>query len=520
MGSKILWAIVGGFLSGVFARSFLPLGIAYECFLILLACTIPVVGFLDRVKFRASIVIAVALVATSIGIMRMDSATLVGDTNLTALLGKQVTLIGTVVREPDVRDTGVRIAINVSGLVIASSTTAIHAGVLIKAPLHTIVHYGDEVHASGTLDLPQAFSTTPANDINGAHAERQFDYPDYLGASGIAYTLSFARIKSDNKNSGNILQTLAIDIKEKYLRGTDAVLPEPEAGLAGGITVGDKRSIGPDLSTDFQRVGLLQIVVLSGYNITVVANFASALLSWSSRYFQFGAGIFVIIFFMLISGGASSAARAGLMAVLGMYARISGRTYESLRALGVTALIMVAWNPFTLAFDPGFQLSALAMLGLTLFTPTIELYLQWITKQFGFREIISTTLATQIAVLPLILYQDGMLSLLSLPANVLAMIPVPFAMLASLVAALFGIIFGTYAAPLSYPAYILLAYIIKIAHVLASLPFAAVSIGVFSVWWMFGTYAILFGGLYWYSIFWKKRSGEVNSSAAPIVSIT
>jgi len=398
------------------------------------------------------------------------------------------TIIGTVAAEPDVRDSGVRISVDAKELIIGSSTIPVHAGILVQAPPHAQIRYGDEVHASGTLDLPQAFDTGSG---------RLFDYPDYLGASSIEYTLSFAQIKSDGKNVGNIVQALVIDIKEKYLAGEDAVLPEPEAGLAGGITVGDKRSIGPDLSADFQKVSLMQMVVLSGYNITVVANAAARILAWAPRSVQFGSGIFVVVFFILISGGATSAVRAGLMAALALYARVSGRTYDALRALVVVAFIMVLWNPFTLAFDPGFQLSALAMLGLTLFTPMFDSYLQWIPNKFALREIVSSTLATQIAVLPLLLYQDGQLSLLALPANVLAMLPVPLAMLASFIAAIGGIFFGAYATPLALPAYFLLSYIIEVAHFLASLPFASVAIGAFNGGWMAAAYAMLFVG-FWY----------------------
>jgi competence protein ComEC len=286
--------------------------------------------------------------------------------------------------------------------------------------------------------------------------------------------------------------------------GEAAVLPEPEAGLAGGITVGDKRSIGTKLAADFQKVGLMQMVVLSGYNITVVANFAARLLVWTSRYVQCGAGIFVVIFFILISGGASSAVRAGLMAVLAMYARVSGRTYDSLRALAVTAFIMVAWNPFILAFDPGFQLSVLAMLGLTLFTPRIAAHCSWITERYALREIVSSTIATQLTVLPLLLYQDGTLSILAIPANILAMVPVPLAMLSSCIAAVGGMLLDAYAVPIAYPAYLLLDYIIAVARFFSSLPFSSVSVGIFSIWWVLVSYGALITGA-WYI---QKRKGD------------
>jgi hypothetical protein len=66
-------------------------------------------------------------------------------------------------------------------------------------------------------------------------------------------------------------------------------------------------------------------------------------------------------------------------------------------------------------------------------------------------------------------------------------------MFASFIAAVGGMVFGSYAVPLALPAYAVLAYIISVAKFFAALPFAAVSVSAFSVWWMFGAYAIMFG---------------------------
>jgi competence protein ComEC len=238
------------------------------------------------------------------------------------------------------------------------------------------------------------------------------------------------------------------------------------------------------------------MVVLSGYNITVVINAIARLLAWLPRTLRFGASGFGVAFFILMAGGAASAVRAGVMALLAMYARLSGRMFIALRALGVVAAGMVAWNPFTLAFDPSFQLSALATLGLVSFTPIFFEHMRWVPERFGLREIVASTLGTQLAVLPLLLFQNGNLSIVALPANLLALIPVPFAMTLSFVAAIAGMLFGSYAVVLAFPAYIVLAYIIGVAQLFASLPFASVSVAAFSVWWMFAAYALLFGGVW------------------------
>jgi competence protein ComEC len=492
MGSSIFWAVVGGFLGGVFARSFLPLAIGVIGFFCLLACAAFSFVFVDRSKAKSFILIAVALFACAGGILRMHAATLSGDPILTRAIGKNVVLEGIVSKEPDARETSTLVSIQASALITGSSIP-VRAGVLAILPAHTEILYGDKVRIAGVLQAPQAFDTG---------AGRQFDYPQYLAVQGIAYQLGFAQVKSISGNAGNPIAAFAIGTKETYLQGMRAVLPEPESALGGGITVGDKRSVGPELANDFQRDSLVHMIVLSGYNITVVLNSIARLLAWTPRTMQFGGSIFVVVFFILMSGGASSAARAGLMALLAVFARATHRTYLGERALAAVSVAMIMWNPFTLAFDPSFQLSALATLGLILFTPYFAAWFSKIPEKFGAREILASTCATQLMVLPFLLYQNGTLSIVALPANLLALLPVPFAMLFSFIGALGGMIFGSYAVPLAFPAYALLWYIITIAHLFASLPFAAVSIPAFSAWWMFGAYAVLFGAL----LFIKKKS--------------
>jgi competence protein ComEC len=226
----------------------------------------------------------------------------------------------------------------------------------------------------------------------------------------------------------------------------------------------------------------------------LVMNGALRIFSGAPRLFRLFLGAFIAIFFALMTGGASSSVRAAAMAVIGVVGRATGRLYLASRALGVVALGMVLWNPFILAFDLGFQLSVLATLGLIWFTPIFKARLKWITEKFALREIAASTLGTQLAVLPLLLYQNGQLPLFSLPANLLALAAVPPAMFFSSIASVGGLIAGPIAPIIAFPAYILLSYIIDVAKFFASLPFASVAIGAFSAWWMFLAYAGMFGG--------------------------
>ncbi len=502
MATRVLWAIIAGFLAGVFIRSFVTLGWASVGFVVLLGATIAVLSIFDRSKTHAFLVVAVALLACVVGIVRTESAALRGDPLFTEHLGSHVVLRGVVVSEPDVRETSIRIHIDAEELIVGSSTRSVHAGILVVVPAHTKVAYGDTVKAEGELGLPEPFDTTLG---------RQFNYPAYLAKDGIAYVLSSAHIESTGDNRGNILQAGAIWVKHEFLKGLRAALPEPEAGLAGGITVGDKRSIGKELADTFIAVSLIHVVVLSGYNITIVINAIRRMVYFLPRMFQYGAIAFSVLFIVLMTGGAPSATRAASMSLIAVFARASARTFIALRILGVVVLAMVAWNPLYLVYDPGFQLSVLATLGLILFIPPIAERIQWITEKFGLREIVAATLSTQLMVLPLLLYQNGLFSVVSLPANLLALIAVPYAMFAAIIAAIAGMIAGPFALVIALPALALLSYIIAVAKFFAALPFATLSIPAFSAWWMLAAYALILS-LLWYMQ--KRRGGRDEVPAA------
>lgn len=501
MGAKILWAIVGGFIFGVFVRSLVPFGLSFIGFAMLLGASALVLGFFDASKFAKYILIAVALFACGVGVARMDAATLEGDPLLAAYIEEKVVLEGVVFDEPDVRENGVHVSLDVRQLFDGEIAIPVRARVLIFAPPHSDISYGDTLRASGTLRLPESFDTGLG---------RSFNYPGYLAVRGIAYQLAFAEVESVEEGKGNILKALAIGVKQKFLEGLGRAIAEPEAGLAGGITVGDKRGVGEELSEVFRTVSLTHIVVLSGYNIMIVVDTLARVTKRMPRALRFSGGGFVAVFFALMTGLASASVRAAAMAIIAIAGRASGRMYLASRALALVVLGMVAWNPFVLMYDPGFQLSVLATWGLIALAPVLAPRLSFIPSTLGLREIAISTISAQIAVLPLLLYQTGNLSIVGLPANLLVLFVVPWAMFFSTLAALSGLVLGPFAPLLALPALALLSYMISIAKLFAALPFASIAIPAFSAWWMCAAYAILFGGV------WLIKNNRAEAVLPPV----
>ena len=481
MSARILWAIVIGFLVGVFFRSAFDISWPFAALFLLLGAVFLVYGYFEP-RRTSALVLSLALFGAAGGVARMDIASQSADRTLSAHLDEEVVLVGIVTAEPDRRESNVRLTVDVHTLISEDATSTAKARVLVVAPAHAALEYGDGIRAKGRLELPEAFDTA---------AGRSFDYPMYLAKDGVLYVLAFAEIEKTGEYRRNLAKAFAIAVKDRLSRGLEGALPEPQAGLAAGITLGDKRSIGKELNETFITSSLIHIVVLSGYNITLVMNAVQRLSEWLPRSFRFGASGLVVAFFILMTGGAATAVRAGLMAFIAVYARMTGRVFIALRALAVVSFLMVAWNPYTLLFDPSFQLSALATLGLILFTPYFSKRLSWVSERLQLREILSSTLATQLTVLPLLLYQSGNLSLVAFPANLFALIAVPWAMGLSALSAAFGTLVGSYAVFAAFPAYVLLTYIINVAELFASLPLASVSLPAFSAWWLLGVYGAL-----------------------------
>lgn len=473
MFTRIAGVSAAGFLLGIFYASLLPLSTA----LIVIALCVAAILLIASSVARVVVFAALFLCAGVLGTLRFDTVRVQYLPLLENHVQQNVNVVGVVVSEPDVRERNTRLTVDVASF----NDERVSARMLVIVPAHTKVRYGDTVQAEGKLQRPKAFESGEG---------RSFDYPAYLATRGITYELSFADVRVVS-HGGNPVKAGMIAVKSAYITGLRAVLPEPYAGLAGGITAGDKRSVGTELSDVFQRVSLVHILVLSGYNITIVLGAFMGLFARIPRAPRLLAVLFVVAFFVVISGGAASALRAGAMAFCAVVATLYGRQFVALRVLTLVVCVMVLWNPYLLVFDPGFQLSVLATLGLILVAPHIEHMLSRVPNVLTLREIAAATIATQGTVLPLLLYSNGLLSLVALPANLLALVAVPLAMLFSAVAAVAGFLFGTWGTLLAFPAYILLRYIVIVAEMCASLSFASVQVAAFSAWWLLPVYAIL-----------------------------
>ena len=266
------------------------------------------------------------------------------------------------------------------------------------------------------------------------------------------------------------------------------VVPEPEASLLGGLLLGAKESLGKEILDDFRKVGLIHIVVLSGYNITIVAETIMRVFSFLPRTLPiiFGGGS--IILFAIMTGGSATVVRASIMSLIVILGKATGRMHNAALTLFIAAFLMLLHNPRILAFDPSFQLSFLATLGLVYLSPALEKYFHFVPGKWQIRELFLSTISTQIFVMPLILYNSGNFSAVALPVNLLVLVFVPLTMLLGFLTGVWGFVSGTLSLFFGFLVSGLLYYDLKIVEFFSSLPFASFNIPSFPLWLMISMY--------------------------------
>jgi competence protein ComEC len=119
----------------------------------------------------------------------------------------------------------------------------------------------------------------------------------------------------------------------------------------------------------FRDVGLIHIVVLSGYNITLITDFVRRIFIFLPRFLYLIITLGFIFLFVVMVGAGPGVTRAGIMASIVIVARFLYRPNGIGRVLIISGLIMVIINPDILFYDPGFQLSFMATIGLVYLTP-------------------------------------------------------------------------------------------------------------------------------------------------------
>ena len=125
------------------------------------------------------------------------------------------------------------------------------------------------------------------------------------------------------------------------------------------------------------------------------------------------------------------------------------------------------------------------------------------------QEIFFMTLAAELFVLPIIMFNFQAFPALSLIANILVLPAIPVAMLFGFLASIFGFVFAPLAKLFGLIDYLILHYMMSVIQWLANRQFSSISIQTFGLWFVFIWYGLLFSGIAYLKI--KEKTPDCHS---------
>jgi competence protein ComEC len=358
--------------------------------------------------------------------------------------------------------------------VVQDSGQRLAGGISVSGFGAKMVYQGDEVVATGKL------------------------YPT-LGANQAR--MSYAEMKVVGRHPSLVAQ-----LRRHFTAGMQSALPEPLASFGMGLLIGQKVTLPDNIYQDLLMVGLVHIIAVSGYNLTILLEAARKLLGNRSRRQTAILSIMLIGIFLLFTGSSASIVRAAIISLLSIVAGFYGRTFKPMVLIILAAAITAYANPFYVWTNASWYLSFLAFFGVLVLAPLVRE--RWLPARWKDSLVVLVgleSLCAEVMVLPYVLYTFGQISFISLLANILVVAFTPLAMLLSFVAGLAGMLAAPIAGWLAWPAVWLLNYMLDIAHLLARIPHVfAQNIG-FSITQLLILYGVL--SLMIFTL-WHKTKGS------------
>ncbi|SFL00935.1 competence protein ComEC [Geodermatophilus ruber] len=289
-------------------------------------------------------------------------------------------------------------------------------------------------------------------------------------ADGLVARLS-ARAPPTPLGSPPWVQRVAGDLRDGLSAAAARVLDARAGGLLPGLVVGDTRAMDPVLVEDFRRAGLAHLTAVSGANVAIVLTGVLAPLRRraTDRRVQALVAAAALVGFVLLARPTASVVRAAAMGAVTLLALATGRSRAALPALAASVVVLVLIDP-GLARDAGFALSVAATAAIVLLAPGWSRRLRGRGWAPALADAVAVAAAAGVATAPLIAGLSGLVSLASLPANLLAAPAVPPATILGLLAALVAVAVPPLADALVWLAGWPVRWLVLVAERAAALP--------------------------------------------------
>lgn len=222
------------------------------------------------------------------------------------------------------------------------------------------------------------------------------------------------RIVSVDEGSPGPLLRLRNELLAAIAPATD-----PARSLIAGVVCGRSSELRAQPAGDwFSVTGTAHLIAVSGSHLAIVGFVIESALQMTrcSRGLQRALLAVTLVAYAAFTGASPSAVRACCMVFATLVANGAGRRRHGLSALFVTMSIFMLLRP-TVLFEMGFQLSCASVFAILCFCPYATYALGELGVPTGIAGIISVTLCSQLATVPITVPAFGTFSLIAPIAN-------------------------------------------------------------------------------------------------------
>lgn len=319
-----------------------------------------------------------------------------------------------------------------------------------------------------------------------------FDSGDFSYLINNIHYSTYASVLNETDN-------VEITLRERVHKGVMNVLKnnlnEDNANISFAMMFGQKYSLSTEISQMFSYAGISHILAVSGLHVGVLVGILWFVLNKLkiNKYVKLFIFALLLLFYNYLCMYSPSVCRASIMSFVLAMCKCFRWEYDSLSSLSLAGIIILLISPITL-FSVSFQLSFLCIFAIIAFAPTINTLFDKIRCPKFLSSVLSISIATTIAILPVCLNVFAEVSLLGILANIFVLPIFSITYVLMFLTIVFTSVLPSVGVLLLVPNMFL--HIIKvIANFFASVPFGvfrAFNIGYISLFFIIGFCLIVY----------------------------
>ncbi len=358
-------------------------------------------------RHEALTVPSLLLLVAVLGLIRAGAPPLPSDHVVRFTLPARATLEGQLVEEP-IRYAPDRVGLLIEAEAVQNGRERQPARGTVQVTLYgepPLLTEGQRVRGEFRLHRPAGFRNPSG-----------FNFPAHLAREGIYVVGSGRADRLEPLTPEDPPWT--VRVKRWALATLGRNLPPTSAALLAGLLIGERTELPRSVDDSFRRAGVYHILAVSGFNVALVAStvFLGLMLLKIPRRLVASIASVVVVGYGLVVGSQPSVLRATVMGLLLLLGLLLEREVNLFNSLALAALGVLLWRPGDL-WEPGFQLSFAATLGIIWLAPTAIAFLKPCGWPKWLAAAVSVSVGAQLAVTPIMLSHFNQLSLIGIVAN-------------------------------------------------------------------------------------------------------